>query len=218
MLGHAEDALIARLKGHRDIARLVRTVGTLPKIPDDQLLQRYHADAPALYIVPGRFVVKDSQATMIFTVAGVVRNVAGQEQARKGDGIDIGCDHLVTLAIRALHGQRIGNCSWSVTGGEMMDDALFDAAGIAAVEITLESTAVELDYDYGADQIAQLPGAGAGGGADSEVGDFTRFHADIDLPPHAGTQEYASWLAEPPIYTNSRPDADLDVQLPGATP
>jgi len=220
MLGHAEDALIARLKGHRDIALLVRTVGTLPKVPEKELLQRYYADAPALYIVPGRFTVRDSQATMIFTVAGVVRNVAGQEQARKGDGIDIGCDHLVTLAIRALHGQRIGDCGWSVTGGEMMDDELFDATGIAAVEITLESTPVELDYDYGAAQIAQLPGAGAGagGGADSEVGDFTRFHADIDLPPNAGALEYASWLAEPPIYTNSRPDADLDVQLPGATP
>lgn len=210
MLAHAENALIARLKDHRDIARLVRTVGTLPKVPDEQLLRRYHADAPALYIVPGRFVVRDSLATMHFTVAGVVRNVAGQEQARKGDGIDIGCDHLVTLAIRALNGQFIGDCTWSVTGGEMADDEVFDAAGIAAVEITLESTPVELDYDYGAEQIAQLPDAGG-------LDDFTHFHADIDLAPHAGATEHASWLAEPPVYTTSRPDADLDVQLPGAT-
>ncbi len=212
MLAHAENVLIAQLKDHRDIKRLVRTIGTLPKVPTEKLLQRYYADAPALYIVPGRFVVKDSLATMIFTVAGVVRNVAGQEQARKGDGIDIGCDHLVTLAIRALNGQFIGDCTWSVTGGEMADDEVFDAAGIAAVEITLESTPVELDYNYGEAQIANLPPL-----PESELADFTRFHADIDLPPHAGAPAHAKWLAEPPVYTNSQPDAALDIQLPGAS-
>jgi len=213
MLAHAENVLIDQLKDHRDIKRLVRTIGTLPKLPTDKLLQRYYADAPALYIVPGRFVVKDSLATMHFTVAGVVRNVAGQEQARKGDGIDIGCDHLITLVIRSLNAQFLGDCTWSVTGGEMADDEIFDAAGIAAVEITLESTPVELDCNYGEAQIASLPQL-----PESELADFKHFYADIDLPPHAGAPEHANWLAEPPIYTNSRPDANLDVQLPGATP
>lgn len=212
MLAHAENVLIARLKDHRDIKRLVRTIGTLPKVPTEKLLQRYYADAPALYIVPGRFVVKDSLATMIFTVAGVVRNVAGHEQARKGDGIDIGCDHLVTLAIRALNGQFMGDCTWSVTGGEMADDEVFDAAGIAAVEITLESTPVELDYNYGEAQIANLPPL-----PDSELADFKHFYADIDLPPHAGAPAHTDWLAEPPVYTHGQPDATLDVQLPGAS-
>jgi hypothetical protein len=204
MLAAAENALIAKLQDHRDVKRLVRTVGTLPKLASEQLLRRYHADAPALYIVPGRFTVKDSLATLRFTIAGVVRNVAGQEQARKGDGIDIGCDHLVTLAIRALNDSFIGGCSWSVTGGEMADDELFDAAGIAAVEITLESTAIELDFDYGATQIAELP-------------DFTLVHGDIDLPLHASATEHAKWLATPPDFSTSVPDAQLDIQLPGAS-
>lgn len=203
MLAAAENALIARLQAHRDVARLVRTVGTLPKLTSEQLLKRYYADAPALYIVPGRFTVRDNLASMRFTVAGVVRNVAGQEQARKGDGIDIGCDHLVILAIRALNDQFIGDCSWSVTGGEMVDEEIFDTAGVAAVEITLESTAVELAYDYGTAQIAELP-------------DFKRVHADIDIPPQAGSAEHVKWLATPPDYSTSRPDADLDVQLHGA--
>lgn len=203
MLAAAENALIARLEGHRDVHRLVRTVSSLPKMTSEALLARYYADAPALYIVPGRFTVKDSQATLRFTVAGVVRNVAGQAQARKGDGIDLGCDHLVALAVRALHDQRIGDCSWSVTGGEMADDELFDKAGIAAVEITLESTPVELDYDYGAAQLAELP-------------DFTHLHADVDLPPQASAAEHGQWLATPPDFSASRPDAELDVQLPGA--
>lgn len=204
MLAAAENALIARLQAHRDVKRLVRTVGTLPKLTSEQLLKRYHADAPALYIVPGRFSVQDSLATMRFTVAGVVRNVAGQEQARKGDGIDIGCDGLVTLAIRALHDQLVGDCSWRVTGGEMVDEEIFDQAGVAAVEITLESWPVEIGFDYGDAQIAELA-------------NFTRVHADIDIPPQAGSAEHAKWLATPPDYSTSRPDADLDVQLPGAT-
>lgn len=204
MLAAAEDALIERLKTHRDIARLVRTVASLPKVPSKELLQRYHADAPALYIVPGRFTVKDNQATMRFTVAGVVRNVAGQAQARKGDGIDIGCDHLVVLAIRALHDQVVGNCTWCVMGGEMVDEEMFDAAGVAAVEITLESTPIELDYDYGEAQIDELP-------------DFKLVHADIDIAPQASAAEHTKWVSAPADYSTSKPDAQADITLPGAS-
>lgn len=204
MLAAAENALIARLQGHRDVQRLVRTVGTLPKVASEQLLARYHADAPALYVVPGRFTVKDGLATMRFTIAGVVRNVAGQEQARKGDGVDIGCDHLATLAIRALNDQFVGDCSWFVMSGEMVDEQLFDKAGVAAIEIVLESSPMVLDFDYGEGQLAELA-------------NFTHFHADIDSPANAGAIEYASWLAEPPNFSNSQPDLQLDVQLPGAT-
>lgn len=204
MLAAAENALLDCLRSHRDVKRLVRTIDTLPKLIGPKLLTKYHADAPALYVVPGRFVVKDNQATMYFTVAGVVRNVAGQEQARKGDGIDLGCDHLATLAIRALNLAFVGGCSWLVTGGEMADDDLFDTAGIAAVEITLESTPIELDADYGEAQIAELP-------------DFTHLHADLDMPPHVSADEHAKWLATPPDLSTSRPGAGLDVQLPGAS-
>lgn len=204
MLAAAENALLARLKTHRDVMRLVRTVDTLPKVTSDALLKRYHADAPALYIVPGRFSVQDSLATLRFTVAGVVRNVAGQAQARKGDGIDLGCDDLVTLAIRALHDQMVGDCSWRVVSGEMVDEEIFDQAGVAAVELQLESWPVEIGFDYGAAQIAELP-------------DFKRVHADIDIRPQASDAEQAKWLQSPPDFSTSRPDAELDVQLPGAT-
>lgn len=204
MLAIAENALVDRLKTHRDIGQKVRTVATLPKIFGEDLLKKYIADAPALYVVPGRFTVKDSQATMRFTVAGLVRNVAGHEKARKGDGIDIGCDHLATLAIRALHDQRVGDCTWFVTGGEMADEELFSKSGLSAIELTLESSAVELSADYGVEQLVQLD-------------NFTRFHADIDIPPHAGDIEYASWLQEPPDHSTSTPDATLDVQLTGAS-
>ena len=200
MLAAAENALIARLAGHRDIKRLVRTVATLPKLTSEALLKRYALDAPALYVIPGRFVVKDNLATLRFTVAGVVRNVAGQAQARKGDGIDLGCDHLVALAIRALNDQVVGDCSWLVTAGEMVDDDIFDSAGVAAVEITLESTPVALDFDYGEAQLAELD-------------DFNALHADMDLSPQASDAEHDKWLATPPDLSSSQPDLTLDLQL-----
>lgn len=201
MLAFAENALIDRLASHRDIKNRVRTVACLPKVlGDKELLARYLVDAPALYIVPGRFTVADLQATLRFTVVGVVRNVAGNAQARKGDGIDLGCDDLATLAIRALHEQVAGGCSWCVTGGEMVDEAIFDQAGIAAVELQLESTPVALAMDYGPEAMGELA-------------DFKRFHADVDIQPHASSAEHAKWLGTPPDQSSSKPDAVIDVAL-----
>lgn len=200
MLALNENALVTALQSHRDIKRLVRTIGTLPKVLGDKLLSQYVADAPALYVVPGRVTVKDDDATLEFTVAGIVRNAAGQAQARKGDGISIGCDHLLILAIRALNRQRLGNCSWALASAEMADDQLFDQAGISAIEMKFTSSPISLDSDYGAAELAELD-------------DFNTFHADMDLPRHATDAQRAAWLATPPDYTGGAPDAQLDVQL-----
>ncbi|MDO8776607.1 MAG: DUF1834 family protein [Burkholderiaceae bacterium] len=204
MLAFHENALIAALANHRDIKPKVRTVESLPRLFGEKLLQRYVADAPALYVVPGRITMKDDEATLEFTVAGVVRNVAGHAQARKGDGVDIGCDHLLVLALRAINAQCLGKCSWSATSAEMADDEVFEKAGISAVEIKFISSRVALDADFGEAQLAELA-------------DFTHFHADIDSPADAGEIEYASWLQEPPTYPNGQPDLRMDVSLPGAT-
>jgi hypothetical protein len=204
MLVAAENALIAALKAHRVVQQLkLRAVDSLPKLAIDQLLARYAADAPALYVLPGRLKGDGDDATMTFTVAGVVRNVAGSSQARKGDGIDIGCDHLLLAAVRAIHAHQLGICTWSLASAEMVDDEIFDKTGLAAVEMTFESSRVQLPDDW------EL----------GELDDFLHFHADIDIAPHAqaGATEYASWLATPPDYTADRPDADLDLTLQGAS-
>lgn len=200
MLALHENALVAALADHRDIKNKVKTVGSLPNVLSEKLLARYVADAPALYVVPGRITVKDDDATLEFTVAGIVRNVAGQAQARKGDGIDIGCDHLLTLVIRAINRQRLGNCRWALATAEMADDDLFLQAGIAVIEMKFVSTPVELDADFGADQM-------------SELDDFETFHADLDIAPQASDAEHGKWLATPPDYSTSTPDAQLEVAL-----
>ncbi len=200
MLALHENALICALQNHRDIKALVRTVDSLPKLIGEKLLARYVADAPALYVVPGRITVRDDDAFLEFTVAGIVRNVAGQAQARKGDGIDIGCDHLLALAIRAINRQRLGNCNWALATAEMADDDLFDQAGISAIEMRFISTAVPLDADFGEAQLAELD-------------DYKTFHADVDIAPQESDAEHAKWLQTPPDFSTSTPDMQLDVQL-----
>lgn len=200
MLALHENALVEGLKAHRDIKTKVRTVDSLPDVLSDKVLARYVTDAPALYVVPGRITVKDDDATLEFTVVGIVRNVAGQAQARKGDGKDIGCDHLLALATRAINQQRHGKCRWALTSAQMADDDLFLQAGIAAIEMKFASSPVPLDADFGADQLAELD-------------DFNTFHADLDIAPQAGSAEHVKWLATPPDYSTSQPDADLTVAL-----
>jgi hypothetical protein len=203
MLALHENALLAALKGHRHAAK-VRMVDSLPKVIGDKLLSRYVVDAPALYVVPGRIVVTDDQARMEFIVAGIVKNVGGQAQARKGDGIDLGCDHLLRIGIKALNRQTLGLCSWSLATAEMVDDDVFLQAGISGIEMKFVSSAVDLEADYDESEI-------------DELDDFLKLHADIDSPADAGALEYASWLTEPPNYTNTHPDLQMDVQLPGAS-
>jgi hypothetical protein len=203
MLAVHENALLAALKGHRHAVK-VKTVESLPTVVGKELLARYQVEAPALYVVPGRITVTDDQARMEFTVPGIVRNVAGHAQARKGDGVDIGCDHLMSIAIRAINRKTLGLCSWSLVSAEMADDDVFLAGGISAIEMKFRSSPIELPADYGEEDL-------------DELDDFTDLHADIDSPADAGAIEYASWLAEPPDYTNTQPDLQMDVSLPGAT-
>jgi hypothetical protein len=216
MLALHENALLAALGNHRDIKGRVRTIASLPRLFGDKLLQRYVVDAPALYVVPGRITMKDDEATLEFTVAGVVRNVAGQDQARKGDGIDLGCDHLLVLAIRALNAQRLGNCSWSATTAEMADDELFDKAGISAIEIKFSSSPVALDSDFGEAQLSELTGSGSDDDSGGALGSFNTLHADFDIAPQAGTDTHDKWLSTPPDFSSGQPDMTLDVDLTGA--
>lgn len=203
MLALHENALIKALREHRDVRQRVAVVDCLPKLIGEQLLQKYKADAPALYVVPGRITVRDGdEATLEFTVAGIVRNVAGQAQARKGDGIDIGCDHLLTLAIRALNRQVLGCASWSLVSAEMADDDLFESAGLSAIEMKFTSSAVLLDAGFGLEQLAELD-------------NFAALHADFDLVGRSDAQ-LAAWQQTPPDYSASTPELQADINLPGA--
>jgi hypothetical protein len=77
-------------------------------------------------VLPGSCAGNGDDAIMTFTIAGVVRNVAGNAQARKGDGIDIGCDHLLLAACARCTATRSASAAGSLVSAEMVDDEIFD--------------------------------------------------------------------------------------------
>lgn len=200
MIAAAGQQILDALANHRDIKNKVRAIERLPEEDMEALLRRYAADAPAFYLLPGKFRTVDDDLVLTFTLAAVVRNVRGHEAQLAGDGQDIGLDHMLLLAVRALHAQTLGGCSWRLVSGEMVDDTIFDKTGVAALEMTFEGSPIPIEADW----------------ALEELDSFTTFHADVDLAPMAGEAEYSSWLQEPPVYTNSRPDADVHLSLQGA--
>ena len=203
MLGKHELALIAALKARPGIQRTVRTVGSLPAVPDDQkLLQRYLVDAPALYVTEGIYRVVDDMGLLSFTVGIVVRNVAGNTQARLGDGVATGADQLLTLVIRAIHNKRIGDANWAVRRAEYAEPIdVFEAAGLTVLVASVESTPLALPDDQ-----AEL----------DELDDLRHVHLDMDITPLADSNEYGKWLSEPPDYSTDRPDLQADIPLAGA--
>lgn len=201
MLAASENALIAALQGHAlAVAKRLR-VDSLPKLGTKDLLARYATDAPALYVLPGTLRMAEDNAVLMHTVAGVVRNVRGHASARKGDGIDVGLDHLLVIATQRIHARRLGDVAWRLVSAAVVDDELFDSTGLAAIEMSFEGGPVELPAEV----------------AFADLADFETFHADVDVAPHAGAQEYASWLQTPPNYATSAPEAQLHQTLQGAT-
>ena len=203
MLGKHELAIIAALQARPGIQKTTRTVGSLPAVPDDEkLLRRYLVDAPALYVTEGVYRIVDDLGLLSFTIGIVVRNVAGNTQARLGDGISVSADQLLILVVRALHGRRIGDASWTVRRAEALEPVdVFEAAGLTVLGVSVESSPMALPDDP-----EELEG----------LGDLRHVHLDMDIAPHASSDEHGRWLAEPPDYTNDRPDLQADISLAGA--
>lgn len=204
VLDKHEDLLIAALKARPGLHRTLKTVGSLPKVPDADLLKQYVADAPAIYLAEPTLSVESEAATLRFKLCILVRHAGGPMKARKGDAIDVGVDVLFVLAARALHGKRIGDTTWNMTRGAMVDEPLFARSGLAAMEVDLVSTPVLLPYEWDEDT------------ADVALDELRHVHLDFDLVPHSETT--AAWLQNPPDYTADRPDMQADEALPGATP
>lgn len=203
MLGKHELAIIAALQARPGIQKATRTVGSLPAVPDDEkLLRRYLVDAPALYVTEGVYRIVDDLGLLSFTIGIVVRNVAGNTQARLGDGISVSADQLLILVVRALHGRRIGDASWTVRRAEALEPVdVFEASGLTVLGVSVESSPMALPDDP-----EELEG----------LGDLRHVHLDMDIAPHASSDEHGRWLAEPPDYTNDRPDLQADISLAGA--
>lgn len=205
MLALHENALIAALKARPGLTNTLRQVGAIPNVPTEKLLQQYAADAPAVYVAAPLLVVDNDLAVMRFTLVLMVHNVGSRDQARKGNAKELGVDQYFTLVCRTINAKKIGDATWYVKRAEYADDDLFVKQGLTVMEIAIESSPQELPYEVDENT------------TDLQLDDLNHVHMDMDIAPHVLSTEYGKWLLEPPNFTNSRPDAQADVQLAGGS-
>lgn len=189
MLTEAENALIERVKTSAIGSRL-RQVGSLPDLEGESLVKHFATDAPAVYVAPSdRFPVDSGQLDVVFGVACVVRNAAGQAATRKGDGMAVGLYELAEFIAAQLNGYKAGDIPLYVTSIGFMDDDKVFKAGLQVAVIRLEGSVM---LGPAVDETA--------------LADFLRMNSQIDIEPHEDSEEHDKWSEEPPNHSTSKPD------------
>lgn len=198
-----EDSLLALVEGHA-IYKKLREVDTLPGPLDVDLLKKLAAKAPGVYLLFAGFRAKQAgeiEAVMNGTwiVYIVTGNASGRKAKRRGGNGEVGAYEIADTLTPLLHDRLIpGEGRVSVTDCRNLYSSRLDKQNVALYAITCT---LPMNMGYEAD----LAG----------LDDFVTFHADTDIPPHESSAEHDKWLAEPPDYTTSMPDAqdtvtDLD--------
>lgn len=189
MLGDLENQLIALIKGSTLGSRL-RTVDSLPDVPDKDVVKRWGTDAPAAYVVAMDGSLSYSVATPRFVVVMVARNARGHQKARHGDGKLIGLYEMLDAGIALLNGGTTPDASWQTTGYQFLrDTALADQGlfvGMVAIQAELDPPQPE----------------------ETNVGEFLQFHADIDVEPFT-PDEHERWVNED--HAEPAPDLQSDI-------
>lgn len=169
MLSELENELLAAVNASALKPRL-RQVDGLPSLEGEDLVRRFATEAPAVYVAPQPFTVRDGKATVRFGVAGVARNARGQKEARHGDAKAIGLNEILDALAALLDQASTASTSWRVTGVRFMDEAVFYKQGLYVGAVDVEGI---LALEKGIDE--------------STLDEFAIFHADYDLAPADGT-------------------------------
>lgn len=196
MLVNAENELIALIKA-QSFAKKLRTVDSLPDANGDELVKRFGADAPAIYVAPRPWNGREGMNTLRFAVLCVAKNSRGHQAARHGDGMVIGLYDLIGYAAASLDGQMSDSSTWNVTGGDfLLDDQLLLDSGLYVGAVMVETEVEGLTLTD-----------------ENTLDDFETFHADYDVPPHEAEGEHEKWTASPDDHSTSVPDASDIVTL-----
>lgn len=176
MLGDLENQLVQLIK-ESPLGLRLKTVDSLPDVPDKDVLNRWGVDAPAAYVVAMDGTLADLVATPRFVVVMVARNAKGHQEARHGSKAVIGLYEMVDAGVAYLHGGVTEGGSWQVTGYQFQQDNALRDKGLY---VSLLAVQCNCDTPEPAQQ---------------NLGDFLEFHADFDLEPHT-PGEHERWLGE----------------------
>lgn len=197
MITEAENAFIALVKD-APVGDKLRLVESLPDLEGENLVKRFGADAPAVYVVAASFPVKDRAARLRFGLVCVARNSRGHAAARQGDGKLIGLYEIMETVAGLIDGAIIAGGSWRVTSGDfVVDEKLYQAgvyAGVVQAEMDGECT-LPNPLDTAALAL------------------FKTFRASYDIDPHESAAEHVKWAGDPPDHTTSAPEVSETVTI-----
>lgn len=137
MFAAIEDEIIAAVKASPLGARL-RAVASLPAADEENLIARFTADSPAVYVTIGGFVADSRVLTLRYGLACCARNARGHQAARDGEGQLIGVYEMMD-ALTALFGDRpTTSVGWHVTGGNWLNDKRILRMGLTVGVVNIE--------------------------------------------------------------------------------
>lgn len=189
MFAEMEAGLVDLVRNSQLKSRLA-VIDTLPDDDEDNLVKRFAADAPAVYVVAGKPVkVADGNLVVSFGFACVARNARGHQDARRGDGLVIGMYQILEGVLGLAEHGRAGGYLWTVADVGFLNSDKLWSAGLTVGVVTVQTT---VTMPAGIDE--------------STLGDFITFHADFDIPPHEAAAEHQKWVQEPADYSTSKPE------------
>lgn len=131
-----------------DLNNYLRTVGTLPDLDDQTLVDRFATDAPAVYVSYVTGVGNEGSIKRRFGIAVVTRNARGHDEARHGDGVTIGLYEMIDAVESLIDGQNVAEAGWTVRTDREIKSKLMFKAGLYGAVIDIET---ELTIDHGVD-------------------------------------------------------------------
>lgn len=197
MLAECEDGLISLVR-NSPLGLKLATVGALPEIDGDNLVKRFGAEAPAVYVAPGQITLREGELYLHYGIGCVARSSRGQEAARKGDGQAIGLYQIVEGVAAIADRAVAGDINWSVVGIEYLADATLTQNGLQVAVVRVRSSGW-IGLPPALDEAA--------------LALFKTFRASWDIDPHETAAEHAKWAGDPPDHTTSAPDLSETVTL-----
>lgn len=182
MLGDLENELIAELKAS-ELGKRLKTIGSLPDVPDKDMITRWGLEAPAAYVASADGSLTDrGTVSAPFVIVMVARNARGHKAARHGDGRVIGLYEMVDAGIALLNEAKTTSGVWYATGYEFMQLAELRDRGLSVALLALQTQCV-------------VPTQ-----ATTDLSDFDHLYANWKVVPDA--EQDGKPLAEAFIYLN----------------
>lgn len=137
MFSAIEDEIVAAIKASV-LSPKLRAVDSLPAADEENLLARFSADAPAVYVTSGGFVARDRILTLRYGLACCARNARGHMAARDGDALAVGAYEMMAALVALFVQRATASVSWDVTGGTWLNDQRILRAGLTVGVVNIE--------------------------------------------------------------------------------